>query len=472
MYRGQHAGQSGDGKELCDLLVVFDDHVIIFSDKEIKYPSDVPIEVAWARWFRSAIERSAKQVYGAERWIKLFPDRLYLDRACTQSFPVNLPGENSIKVHRIVVARGINGAARSHFGGGSGSLMLDSTLVGRVAHAGEGSTPFSIGQINPQRGFIHVLDDATLGVVLKTLDTTRDLTEYLTRKEKFLSSKRVWAAGEEELLAFYLRDVGEDGWNDFVVPDGVDTVMIEEGHWEAFTMLPQRRRQLLADRPSYAWDDLVERFAQNVLGDTQYNSTSPSQPFESEVVIRFLAREPRTRRRLLSSLFLDLLQNVGDEPWKVRMVEETFLGDPLYVFMAWNRPQGLSYEAYRQVRHQTLLDYMHCAKVVRSQATDVVGVAVGLPGQDDNSEDLAYLDTRGWSQANQAEAELLQEQSGYLKELNRSVTQVKSYPDQNETDFQEPSIPRIALNVKGRDRNQPCRCGSGRKFKKCCGRRI
>jgi len=28
----------------------------------------------------------------------------------------------------------------------------------------------------------------------------------------------------------------------------------------------------------------------------------------------------------------------------------------------------------------------------------------------------------------------------------------------------------VYAKVQGRDRNQPCQCGSGRKFKKCCGR--
>ena len=32
-YRDQKGSSKGDGKELCDLLVVFENHVIIFSDK-------------------------------------------------------------------------------------------------------------------------------------------------------------------------------------------------------------------------------------------------------------------------------------------------------------------------------------------------------------------------------------------------------------------------------------------------------
>jgi hypothetical protein len=33
VYRNQKAGHRGDGKEVCDLLVVFGDDLVIFSDK-------------------------------------------------------------------------------------------------------------------------------------------------------------------------------------------------------------------------------------------------------------------------------------------------------------------------------------------------------------------------------------------------------------------------------------------------------
>ena len=32
VYRDQYAGEGGDGKEVCDLLVVFENDVIVFSD--------------------------------------------------------------------------------------------------------------------------------------------------------------------------------------------------------------------------------------------------------------------------------------------------------------------------------------------------------------------------------------------------------------------------------------------------------
>ena len=48
----------GDGKELCDLLVVFGNDVILFSDKDCKFRSDIDVAIAWRRWYRSAIDKS------------------------------------------------------------------------------------------------------------------------------------------------------------------------------------------------------------------------------------------------------------------------------------------------------------------------------------------------------------------------------------------------------------------------------
>src|ERR1019366_8435988 len=71
----------GDGKEVADLLVVFENHVIIFSDKHIQFDAG-SIGVAWSRWFKKAVLKSAQQVWGAERWIRQFPKRLFLDKTC------------------------------------------------------------------------------------------------------------------------------------------------------------------------------------------------------------------------------------------------------------------------------------------------------------------------------------------------------------------------------------------------------
>jgi hypothetical protein len=88
IYRDQgKKGKNSDGKEICDLLVVFGDHLIIFSDKDCEFPNTGDLDLDWSRWYRRAIEKSANQIWGAERWLLDYPNRVYLDRACSIFFP-------------------------------------------------------------------------------------------------------------------------------------------------------------------------------------------------------------------------------------------------------------------------------------------------------------------------------------------------------------------------------------------------
>ncbi|MCB9421431.1 MAG: hypothetical protein H6667_16630 [Ardenticatenaceae bacterium] len=207
IYRNQGSDGKGHGKEICDLLVVFDEHIIIFSDKDCEFPNTGDLELDWQRWYRRAVEKSAKQVWGAERWIKSHPDRIFLDRSCKQEFPIELPDHGSAKYHRIVVAHDASERCKAELGG-SGSLMIMPNIVGKdhFAKFENGGTPFSIGQIDPTRGYMHVLDDTSLDILLNTLDTISDFVSYLTKKEQFIESGQlVAAAGEDDLLAYYLK---------------------------------------------------------------------------------------------------------------------------------------------------------------------------------------------------------------------------------------------------------------------------
>jgi hypothetical protein len=78
LFRDQGKTSSGsDGKEICDLIVVFGSNIILFSDKRIVFNLDKTLEVAWSRWARRAVHDSFKQLQGAERWLKYYPDRVY-----------------------------------------------------------------------------------------------------------------------------------------------------------------------------------------------------------------------------------------------------------------------------------------------------------------------------------------------------------------------------------------------------------
>ena len=61
-----------DGKELCDLIAVFDDHVFVFFDRESNSLQDAGknINVTWSRWKKQVIDKQINTAKGAERYIK------------------------------------------------------------------------------------------------------------------------------------------------------------------------------------------------------------------------------------------------------------------------------------------------------------------------------------------------------------------------------------------------------------------
>lgn len=466
VFRDQKPSGKGDGKEVCDLLVVFENHVLVFSDKDCAFPDSGDLMKDWGRWFRKSVKKSADQVWGAERWITDHPGRLYLDRACEHEFPIDLPAPDQAIFHRIVVAHDSADRCRREFDGGSGSLILDTTVAGAAHHDANRHDvrPFRVGDVDPDNGYVHVLDDTTLDIVLATLDTITDFVEYLTRKEALVRGGRsVMAAGEEDLLAFYLSDIDEDEQHAFVVPPDVNAVFIDEGHWEHFSRHPQRRAQVEANEVSYAWDALIEQFNGHITGRTQYY-TSHDSVRVSEKIVRLLAREGRTRRRMLAS---GLLEVVADElpEWgrRSRHIPPSRPGETCYVFLTLWHPPSVSYEEFREVRRKLLNAYCMVLKTMYPEAEDIVGIATEDRTAVSRSEDAIYLDAREWNEELQSEALSLQKEFDIMREFKRSDFRVLEYPE-------VPTRSSVApLAMKGRDRNLPCPCGSGKKFKKCCG---
>jgi hypothetical protein len=304
----------GDGKELCDLLVICGDHVLIFSDRSIGWSTASDIAVAWRRWFKAAVRKSVDQVRGAARWIDRCPDNVFLDKQCTQRLPLPLPPREQRKLHGIVVALGAGEACKQHFGQGIGSLLIAPNIKGDDHIREDGVYPFAIGDVNPDGFFMHVFDDATLDIVMHELDTVTDLTGYLTKKESFVRSGRLYAAsGEEELVAYYLTHANKAGEHDFTHDDGSpflegEALVLDPGLYSNLSSNPRYIAKKDADWNSYLWDTLIEKFTANMLAGT--SSDSYGRPFvlsEHEQGVRHMALEPRLRRRRYGEGIADAL---------------------------------------------------------------------------------------------------------------------------------------------------------------------
>ena len=429
IYTDQKQGGKGDGKELCDLLVVFEGHIIIFSDKHIKFHDSAKIELDWSRWYRKAVKKSAEQIFGAERWIRLFPNRLFIDRGCTQPFPIQLPDLSEIKFHRIVIAHGVAEKCKTFFGGGSGSLIIDNTVKGD-AHYQENCMPFVIGQVEPDRGYVHIFDDVTLDIILQTLDTLTDFVNYLVKKERFLSNPNlsVRVTGEEDLLAYYFQRLDSKGEHDFVLPkNDINGLTISEGFWENFVNSPERKSQIAADRISYSWDALIETFNKHILEDTQHYAF-PRGVNNQEKPIKFLAKENRTRRRMLAKSLHEILAKTPSTELGARVMAPSRTGDPYYVFLLLPRSENQQINEYREMRRDILQSYCMVIKYKFPDAQDIVGFATESGRREYGSEDLIYLDAREWTEENQATAQNFHDEIGLLKTTNRFAEKEFEFP--------------------------------------------
>lgn len=453
----------GTGQEFCDLLVVFDNHIIIFSDKDCEYPNTGNAELDWKRWYKKAIKKSADQVYGAERWIKNFPQRLFLDQTCKTPFPINLPASDEMNVHRIVVAHSASAQCKKIYGG-SGSLMINTEIVGDAI-------PFTIGKVEAFKGFIHVFDDTTLDILLNARDTISDFVAYLEKKERLFKREiKIVSTGEEELLADYLKNINSDGEHDFALPKNIDDfdvlILDDEGAWQEFSKNPQRLAQIAADKISYSWDALVETFAKNILGGTSVHYWGVKRSIsEREIILRFMAGEPRTRRRVLATHLMDLIKNTPAGLKGSRTVKSRNPNSPFYFFLVLPFDDGVDYKKYRIARGKLLQDFCLITKLRHPEAQHIIGIATETGRRSKGSEDAIYFDATTWSEKDQKNAQEIEAEFiahkliGKSREIGQNV---KEYPyDKKQIeDFQ---------NLKGRARNLPCPCGSGRKHKKCHG---
>jgi hypothetical protein len=378
------------GKELCDILVVCEPDVIIFSVKEVAFAEDGDEQVNQQRWSKRAIEDSVKQIYGAERFINSAARVVRKDGK--PGLPLPDPAER--RVHRIAVALG-----------------------------GKGKVWKSFGDFG--KGFVHVFDERSLEVVMSELDTITDFIKYLSDKEALYRSgtQTIFnGGGEEDLLAVYLdnnRQFPSD-------PElgSPDTIILDDDLWETFRQKPEYLRKKQADEESYNWDRLVEVYCHDVLNEHLEVGSSPS---DLEKVARTMARENRFNRRVLGSAFGDFMRRSDPRtPQELRVrsrMVPSFSG-VVYVFLT--RPHG--YERDQRMKELGLRCYI--ARGVNPYKYDtVVGIATEEPVAGKGfTLDSVFLWMKDWTEDDQRKIDQMRKELDYFNTPRQTRVHVDEYP--------------------------------------------
>lgn len=385
----------GDGKELCDLLVVFGDDVLIFSDKECEYVANADPKVAWQRWYKRAILKSAKQVAGAESWIRRFPGRVFLDAGCETPLPVELPNPSRMRIHRVVVCRGSARASQRHWDqlgkGSSSSLILDSQ-VESDAHL---SHPFVVGWPLGRGKYVHVLDELTLEVVLGELNTAPDFIRYLRAKEAWFSNcgADVLVLGEEDLVVTYLFGMlEENSESPFPAVPAGGLLMHAEGLWKKYASGGRRRSKRKAEEPSYVWDDLIEFQSAHIIGGTAYTHMGENSVSEMERVQRAMAEEDRASRQVLGQSLLRVARPPSTRMRATRLALPQGGLKRAYAFLSLPRFKDQSFEDYREVRQYQLSVYCEGCKLRFPEVRELIGIAIEPDPATAVSVDFMFVD--------------------------------------------------------------------------------
>lgn len=401
-YTDEGLSGCGAGTELCDLVVVFGDDVILFSDKDCAFPQHADVKVAWSRWYRRAIEKSARQLSGAANSVRRAGTRLFSDAACKSELPLRLPPAERMRVHRIAVAHGAVPAAERYWesvGGSresSGSLFLNSKLAGNSDHFQE---PFHVGWPLGRGEFVHILDDHTLPLLLGELDTVADLTDYLAKKEELLRTPGCdfLVPGEEELLTMYLSTVHEGRTHHFPALEQGAQVVLREGSWLEFHSSKAYEARAGANAPSYLWDNLIEYQASHVIhGSTEemFLGDGSPRPDSNERILRAMASENRLTRRILGAT---LREGRSVSSKQQRWVRTIAKADQrrlyCFVFLPFF-PEQQSHADYRNHRQYLLHLYSEGALLRFEGAKQVIGIAPDPYDSGIASVDFLLFDVR------------------------------------------------------------------------------
>lgn len=352
-------------RELCDVLVICDPHIIIFSVKNCSINNAKDPIVFVKRWYKKAITDSATQIYGAERNLCGASHVIRSDG----SEGLLLPSLNNRIVHRVLVSFG-----------------------------SDGRIPITFGDYG--KGFVHVFDETFLYIALQELDTITDFIGYLEAKERLVSQseKVTVAGGQENLLAIYLSR-GRS------FSDLPPILRVGSNHWNEFTSTANYQRRIMADNISYLWDELLQHLCKYVLqGRMEFGRTLN----ENETVLRYMARENRFARRILSESYKEFIQLAKQKKVRARMmVSPSGLG---YVF--FNPPP----EYDRDDRLAELGCRCFIARNEIAKCRTILGIGRNVERAPKGfCTDLILFSSQIWSEEQRQKAEEMKQSLGFFR---------------------------------------------------------
>jgi len=254
--------RADNGEELCDVLVVVDPDVIVFSIKEVQPKVTGDYNVDAKRWSTRAVASSIKQLKGARRTLERGVD-IY----STDGQRINLPPLDQMRIRTVGIAFG-------------------------------GKEDYYINSNTSKDAPIYTFDGECFELAMGELDTITDFLTYLDEVFRFTSTHQIISdGGDMGALCSYLLNGRR-----FV--DNGNPALILSNRWDEIQNDARYKRKKELDRVSYLWDELIV--------DVISGGVLHEGPLSGLEIARELSRETRLKRRLLGA-FLKVCYVEPDE---------------------------------------------------------------------------------------------------------------------------------------------------------------
>lgn len=397
-----------DGKELCDLLVVFKNNILVFSDKSCKYPEGTDRTLNWKRWYDRSIKRSINQLLGAKRLITTKPQQIFLDVGLTAPFPLSLSAVQDMRVFLIAVAHESKEVCKARYG--RDSLAIDTRLDCDELEA-------AVGCFWGDE-FVHVLDDSTLEIIFSKLDTLPDFIDYLTAKERAFRAKHFVIHGEENLLAKYLRSFNAEMAHD--IPTGNDEdglIQVESGLWTAYVASDRYAKSVAENLISYNIDNIIEHYTTSYFDREMVVGQDKNVAYH-ENGLRILASESRFGRRTVAAALASILNEPDCSTFWSTTVPSYSTAGLRYVFVTYPKPpSGTHIDDVERYISDYLGKHMIVARSIFGGDTTIVGIALPNPKCGLTSICMHILDATTWTLEDVEYANYLRKEEGIFSNL-------------------------------------------------------
>lgn len=395
-------------------------------------------------------------MHGAEKSVRERPSNIFLDKRCTRAFPYDLSGDD-LKIHLVGITYNTVAPARKYYnkhginGGSSGSLMACYSMSAEQLN----KFPYTIGDVNVDKTFVHVVDVDSLKLLLSELTTIKDFVSYLESKEDAIRGRGLtMVMGEEDLLGHYILEAGAKGFGRIELPDFEpnSAFVIPEGEWAKLKESVLGLAHRAAKIQSKSWNSILKDFS-DCITDALVGEGAHLPLAIHEQAVRSLASENLFARAALGMALTEKYENTPVNIRSARLMYSPCDQGRLYVFLMYPFNLEEDYASYLKERNACMQLYGLVAMYQHPTAREIVVLGANCKGSVGSSESLLVIDgSVALTAEGRKDAVKVMREHNILFDMRAPIRRSATIVDDSRT----------------YSRNEPCPCQSGLKYKKCC----